>query len=217
MNVAGSVMDRAQSQVDFISVSFDQTTGGSRNTTETINASGTTKIRGIEADLTVSPLPGLSLTGSYAYTYTRVPPVRNPFTGVKQNVYIVYTPRNAASGTINYAVPLAGARLNLHLDGNYAQATQTFDQYARKNEASFIVNARVALADIAMPGGADLTLSLWSRNLLNEIHVYRVDPSNGLGSLPAAGSTSSSLNNVLGDLGYFNAPRTFGAEATIRF
>ncbi len=217
LNVAGYVMDRAQSQVDFISVSFDQTTGGSRNTTETINASGTTKIRGIEADLTVSPLPGLSLTGSYAYTYTRVPPVRNPFTGVKQNVYIVYTPRNAASGAINYAVPLAGARLNLHLDGNYAQATKTFDQYARKNEASFIVNARVALADIAMPGGADLTLSLWSRNLLNETHVYRVDPSNGLGSLPAAGSTSSSLNNVLGDLGYFNAPRTFGAEATIKF
>jgi len=217
LNVAGYVMDRARSQVDFISVSFDQTTGGSRNTTETINAPGITKIRGLEADLTITPLPDLSLTGSYAYTYTRVPAVRNPFTGVNQNVYIVYTPRNAASGAINYSVPLPGARLNLHLDGSYAQATQTFDQYRRKNEASFIVNARIALADIAMAGGAGLTLSLWSRNLLNEAHVYRVDPSNGLGGLPSAGGTSSSINNVLGDLGYFNAPRTFGAEAAIRF
>jgi iron complex outermembrane receptor protein len=218
LNLAGYVMDRAHSQVDFISVSFDQSSGGSRNTTETVNAAGTTKIRGLEADLTVSPLPGLSLTASYAYTYARVPPVRNPFTGVMQNVYIVYTPRNAASGAINYSVPLAGAKLNLHLDGNYTQGTQTFDQYARKNESSFIVNARVALADIRMGDArVGLTLSLWSRNLFNEAHVYRVDPSNGLGGLPSAESTASSIGNILGDLGYFNAPRTFGAEATIRF
>ena len=66
-------------------------------------------------------------------------------------------------------------------------------------------------------GDSTLTVSVWSRNLFNEAHVYRRDPSNSLGALPAAGSTASSIANVLGDYGNFNAPRTFGAEATVRF
>ncbi|WP_404710791.1 TonB-dependent receptor [Sphingomonas sp. MMS24-J13] len=219
LNLAGYMMDRTGSQIDFSSVSFDQITGSNRNTVETINAPGTTKIRGIEADLTVNPLEGLTLTGSYAYTYTKIPPVLNPFTNVIQNAYIVFTPRNAASGAIDYTVPVKGdTKLKLHLDGNYAQATQTFDQFATKNDASFIVNGRLSLADIDMlKGGAKLTLSVWTRNLFNEAHVYRRDPSNSLGALPAAGSTASSIANVLGDYGNFNAPRTFGGEATVRF
>jgi iron complex outermembrane receptor protein len=220
LNLAGYIMDRTGSQIDFSSVSFDQITGSNRNTIETINAPGTTKIRGVEADLTVNPAEGLTLSGSYAYTYTKIPPVLNPFTNVVQNAYIVFTPRNAASGAIDYAVPVggAGSKIKLHLDGNYADATQAFDQFATKNESSFIVNGRLSLADIDLrKGGARLTLSVWTRNMFNEAHVYRRDPSNSLGALPAAGSTASSIANVLGDYGNFNAPRTFGGEATIRF
>ena len=220
LNLAGYIMDRTGSQIDFSTVQFDQITGSNRNTIETVNAPGTTRIRGLEADLTVNPLEGLNLTASYAYTYTKIPPVVNPATGVLQNVYIVFTPRNAASGAIDYSVPVGGAgtKIRLHLDGNYAQATQTFDQYATKNDSSFIVNARLSLADInLLKGGSKLTLSVWTRNLFDEAHVYRRDPSNSLGALPSAGSTASSIANVLGDYGNFNAPRTFGAEATIRF
>ena len=218
LNVAGYIMDRTGSQIDFSSVSFDAITGSNRNTIETVNAPGTTKIRGAEADLTVNLLEGLTLTGSYAYTYTKIPPVLNPFTGITQNVYIVFTPRNAASGAIDYSVPAMGADLRFHIDGNYAQATQTFDQYATKNDSSFIVNARISLADIDLGrGDSRLTVAAWSRNLLNEAHVYRRDPTNSLGALPAAGSTASSINNILGDYGNFNAPRTYGIEATVRF
>jgi iron complex outermembrane receptor protein len=42
-----------------------------------------------------------------------------------------------------------------------------------------------------------LEVALWSRNLLDETHVYRRDPSN---------------RKTLGDYGNFNAPRTFGLE-----
>jgi iron complex outermembrane recepter protein len=217
LNLAGYIMDRKGSQIDFSSVSFDPATGSNRNTIETINAPGTTKIRGVEADLTVAPVDGLTLTASYAYTYTKIPPVLNPFTNVLQQVYIVFTPRNAASGSIDYAVPVMGdfATLQFHADGNYSQATQTFDQYATKNDSSFIVNARLSLADIDMGRDIKLTVSAWSRNLFNEAHVYRRDPSN---SLPAFGSgTTGNINNVLGDYGNFNAPRTFGIEGKLAF
>jgi iron complex outermembrane receptor protein len=219
LNLAGYIMDRTGSQIDFSSVSFDAITNSSRNTIETVNAPGTTKIRGVEADLTVNPVEGLTLSASYAYTYTKIPPVLNPFTNVVQNVYIVFTPRNAASGSIDYSVPVGGANLKFHVDGNYADATQTFDQYATKNDSSFIVNGRISLADIDLGyGSSKLTVSAWARNLFNEAHVYRRDPSNSLGGLPAAATpTVSSLNNILGDYGNFNAPRTFGVEGTIRF
>lgn len=218
LNMAGYVMDRTGSQIDFSSVSFDQITNSNRNTVETINAPGSTKIRGVEADLTVFPLPGLSLSASYAYTYTDIPPVTNPFTGVVQRVYVVFTPRNAASVAANYVLPIGGRGTNLrfHIDGNYSQATQTFDQYSTKADSSFLVNARIALANIDL-GHRDnhLTVSVWSRNLFNQAYIFRRDPSN---SLPAFGNGAvGNINNVLGDYGNFNAPRTFGGELTMNF
>jgi iron complex outermembrane receptor protein len=208
-NVAAYVMDRKNSQIDFTSVSFDTITNSSRNTVETISAPGTTKIRGFEADLMVSPMAGLNLTASYAYTYTDIPPVLNPFSNVLQKVYIVFTPRNAASGSIDYSIPMGARTLRLHLDGNYADATQTFDQFATTNDKAFIMNARVAFADMNA-GNGKLSVGLWSRNLLNEQHVYRRDPSN---SLPGP---TGSIANVMGDYGNFNAPRTVGLELSFK-
>ena len=224
LNLAGYIMDRKGSQIDFSTVQFDAITGSNRNTIETVNAPGTTKIRGAEADLTVNPVAGLSLTGSYAYTYTDIPLVANPVTGVFQKVYIVFTPRNAASGAIDYAYPLADMTVKLHLDANYSQSTQAFDQYATHNDSSFLVNGRLSFADFDLgTSGAKLTLAVWARNMFDYAYVYRRDPSNSLGALPAAvvvaGQNTfpvSSVNNILGDYGNFNAPRTFGLEASIK-
>ncbi|EGD59035.1 TonB-dependent receptor [Novosphingobium nitrogenifigens DSM 19370] len=217
-NLAGYIMDRKNSQVDFNAVYPDPNTGTNVNVLETVNAAGTTKIRGVEADLTLKPVEGLTLTGSYAYTYTKIPPVVNPFTGITQNVYVVFTPRNAASASADYEHPIgsAGTAVRLHLDANYSQSTQTFDQFATHNDASFVVNGRLSLADIPVAsGGQKFTVGIWARNLLNTDYVYRRDPSN---SLPAFGTgTTGSIKGVLGDYGNFNAPRTFGVDATVRF
>ncbi len=215
-NIAGYIMDRKNSQVDFNAI---YVSGSSNvNVLETVNVPGVTKIRGIEADLTVKPVEGLTLNASYAYTYTKLPQVTNPFTGITQNVYVVFTPRNAASGSIDYAHPIGtnGAEVRLHLDGNYSQATQTFDQYATKNDASVVFNGRLALADIPVSStGQKLTVGLWGRNLFNTAYVYRRDPSN---SLPAfAVGTTGKIGGVLGDYGNFNAPHTYGLDATINF
>jgi iron complex outermembrane receptor protein len=224
LNLAGYIMDRDDSQVDISSI--QPFNGSSYNNLVTINAPGTTKIRGFEADLTVNPVEGLTLTAAYAYTWTRIPLVPITYaaggasTTVLQRFYIVFTPRNAASGAIDYRVPVGGngATLRFHLDAQYAQATQSFDQFATKADSSFLVNGRLALADISMgAGGQRMTVALWGRNLFNEQHVYRRDPSNSLPGAPTTSVTTGSINNILGDYGNFNAPRTYGIEAIVNF
>ena len=232
-NLAGYIMDRKDSQVDISSIQFTAT--GSFNNLVTINAPGTTKIRGIEADLTLNPIEGLTLNASYAYTYTRIPlvPIVNSVTTVVggvpttttgapvlQRFYIVFTPRNAASGSIDYELPIGGGdtRLRFHLDGNYSQATQAFDQFATKNDEALLFNGRISLADISMGSGDQkLTVGVWGRNLFDKSLVYRRDPSNSLPGAPTTNLATGSVNNILGDYGNFNAPRTFGVEASLKF
>ena len=231
-------MERKGSQVDLSTI--QPTATGNFNNLVTFNAPGTTKIRGIEADLTLRPVDHLTLSAAYAYTYTRIPPVPvtyTEFTGagvatgntttVAQQFYIVFTPRNAASGAIDYEVPVGGGdtAVRFHLDGNYAQSTQAFDQFATHNDPSFIVNGRISLAGIALGGGGQqVTLSVWGRNLFNEQYVYRRDPSNSLAAVQTAAATGvpnilvvGNVGNVLGDYGNFNAPRTYGLEASLKF
>ena len=242
INLAAYMMDRQDSQVDLSTIQPATTvvngvvTTSNFNNLVTFNAPGTTKIRGIEADLTLKPVDNLTLGLSYAYTYTKVPPVTVVYEGVQvingvrtvvnrtsqqQNFYIVYTPRNAASGSIDYAIPVGsnGTEVRLHLDANYSQATQAFDQFATKNDASFIVNGRLALADIAVGGETNrtLTVSAWVRNMFNMQYVFRRDPSNSLAQVQATNALVGTVGNTLGDYGNFNAPRTFGIEAAIKF
>lgn len=231
-NLVGYIMDRKDSQVDINS--FLYLGASTYNNLETINLPGKAKIRGIEADLTVQPVDGLTLNASYAYTFTKLPltPItytaRDATTGeitdqstVMQQFYIVFTPRNAASGSIDYVLPIGSGNtaLKFHLDGNYAQATQTFDAYARKNDSSLIFNGRVALTDINLgSGGQTMTLAVWGRNLLDTAYVYRRDPTQALPGAPSATNVQTgSISNVMGEYGNFNMPRTFGVEATMRF
>ncbi len=232
------MMDRKGSQVDLSTV--QPTATGNFNNLVTFNAPGTTKIRGLEADLTIKPSDALKFDFSYAYTHTDIPavpvtyreftsagvPTGNAST-VLQKFYIVYTPRNAASASMDYELPVGrkDAKLKFHIDANYSQATQSFDQFAVKNDESFIVNARLSLADLSI-GGSDskLNIGLWSRNLFNNQLVYRRDPSNSLPSVQsnaAAGVPNIVLignnNNILGDYGNFNMPRTFGIDASLKF
>ncbi len=243
LNLAAYIMDRKDSQVDLSTI--QPTATGNFNNLVTFNAPGITKIRGVEADLSVRPVEGLTVNLSYAYTYTDIPlipvtytapgiiippattPTAAQSTTVNQKFYIVFTPRNAASGSIDYALPVGSsdARVKFHIDANYADATQTFDQFATKADSSFIVNGRISLADISLgDGGQKFTIGVWSRNLFNEQHVYRRDPSN---SLPAVQATQvagvanivaiGNNGGVLGDYGNFNVPRTFGLDASVKF
>jgi iron complex outermembrane receptor protein len=101
--------------------------------------------------------------------------------------------------------------IRLPLDGNYASSAYSFDNEDVKAEPSFIMNARLSLADIGMgPGGQTLTVSAWARNLLNEEHIYRRSNAN---RFPIDGN----FGTVIGDYANFNAPRTYGLEARLAF
>jgi iron complex outermembrane receptor protein len=208
-------MDRKDSQFDF-DFYFVQPNGTVRHTLETVNAAGTTKIRGYEADLTIRATDQLSFTTSYAYTYWEVPPTPNPLVegNPLQPLFIVYTPRHAFSSAIDYDVPLSGSSamaLRFHIDGNYASSAYSFDNENVKADPSFIVNASVALADIPMGSfGQALTISVWARNLFDVDYIYRRSNAN---RVPIDGNYLT----VLGDYANFNPPRTFGIEAAVRF
>jgi iron complex outermembrane receptor protein len=227
LNLAAYTMPRKGTQTDFDNVNTDPTSPYfGLHTEETRNAPGTTKIHGFEADLTVRPISDLTLGASYAYTYFKVPAIPNPliFGNPLTQINIVYTPRNAASGFVDYDLPtnLSNGHVRLHLDAAYASSQYSFQAESVKTDPSFIVNGRLALADVEMNHGSTLmTFSLWSRNLLNETHIYRRSAAN---SSPAAnfngatGIPTGTFNygGILGDYGNFNPPRTFGAEISFK-
>jgi len=234
LNLAGYIMDRSNTQFDFDLFDTAATVTLPNGTTvpnptngahieQTQNA-GNTKIRGIEADLTVKPTNGLTLSASYAYTYWKAPSAVNPITGgLPQQLYIVYTPKHAASGAIDYTLPVTigdGASVRLHLDANYASSQYSFQLEPTKTDASFVVNGRIALADIKMNENAEVTLSLWARNLLDNTYIYRRSNANSSPVLNYGANgalVSTNYGGILGDYANFNPPRTFGAEASIKF
>ncbi|KAG5725771.1 hypothetical protein E4T56_gene6466, partial [Termitomyces sp. T112] len=177
LNLAGYMMDRTGTQTDFDNVDTNPASPTfNLHTEETRNAPGTSKIRGIEADLTAKVAEGLTLGASYAYTYTFIPATANPFlNNVLYQVYTVYTPRNSASVSADYSVPVGGegSEVKVHLDANYASSQYSFQNEAVKADASFVVNGRIALADIeAANTGAKVTIAIWARNLFNEEHLF---------------------------------------------
>ncbi|WCM28873.1 TonB-dependent receptor [Sphingomonas sp. QA11] len=216
INLAGYIMDRSGTQIDFDNVDTNQFLPGTTtpnpnfnlHTENTANAPGISKIRGVEVDVTARPIEHLTLGASYAYTYTNVPltpnPNPGPTFGVLTQVFVVYTPRNAASGYIDYEVPVGGsdAKLRLHLDANYADPNYSFQAENVKTDSSFIVNGRLALAGVQIGDANKATFSVWTRNLFNEQHIYR---------------RSGANDAVLGSYANFNTPRTFGGEVSVNF
>ena len=223
LNLAGYIMNRRNTQFDFDLYDTSATSPTNGSHIEQTQNAGDTRIRGFEADLTVRPIRALTLAASYAYTYWKAPSAVNPLTGgLPQQLYIVYTPKHGASGSIDYTIPVnvaGGAELRFHLDGNYASSQYSFQLEPTRTDPSFIANGRIALADIAVSDSAQLTFSLWARNLFDEQHIYRRSDANSSPLLNYNGATlvSSNYGGILGDYGNFNPPRTFGVEGTVKF
>ncbi|URD60620.1 TonB-dependent receptor [Sphingomonas sp. KRR8] len=218
LNVAAYLMNRKNTQIDFDFVDTTQflpngTPSPTFNlhTEETVNVPGKSKIKGVEVELTVKPVEGVTLGASYSYTDIKVPATPNPLAGPNfgqiTQVFTVYTPKHAGSAYANWDLPLTpgdyrGAKVRLHLDGNWAGPQYSFQAENVKTDKSFIMNGSLALADVPLSPGVKGTLNLWARNLLNEDHIYRRSNANAA---------------VIGDYANFNAPRTFGLQGIVSF
>ncbi len=196
VNLAAYSGEIKDAQVDFSVIILNN----NRGTLETTNAA-TGKTKGLEADFALKPMEGLTLTASYAYTKVTLSKAFNPFTNAQATIYPLYTPRQAGSFAVDYERPALGATFRAHLDANYADGTYTSTTDPTFSDDSFLVNGRLALADIALNGdGPKLQVSLWSRNLLDESHVFL-----------------RNTNAALGVFGIYNEPRTYGVEANVKF
>jgi iron complex outermembrane receptor protein len=232
LNLAAYYMRRKGTQTDFDNVDTSRflADGVTPNPTfnlhteETRNAPGVSKIKGFEADFTVRPIQPLTLGASYAYTDIKNPPTPNPFLPGNPpfQIYSVFTPKHAAAGYADLELPsgIADSKLRFHVDANYSGRAYSFQAESVKTDSSFVVNGRVALADIAVNEGSSLlTFSLWGRNLFNETHIYRRSAANS-SPVPifSGGQPTGALNygGILGDYGNFNPPRTFGAELAFK-
>jgi iron complex outermembrane receptor protein len=199
LNIAAFTADYKNVQIDF-NAPISNT---NRTTIETVNAPGSGRSKGVEVDLALMPVEGLTLTVSYAYTDIHLPRAPNPFvTGNPLvEVYSVYTPDHAASGAIDYETAAGDARLSFHLSANYSAPQYTFANEATKTGKAFVVNGRIALGDLRMPStDAALELAVWTRNLFNTDYAF-----------------VKSNSAALGTFGVFNEPRTVGVEATVKF
>jgi len=223
LNLAGYIMNRTDTQFDFdiFDTNSNSPTNGA-HIEQTSNA-GTTKIRGLEADFTVRPITHLTLGASYAYTWWRAPSAVNPILGgPPQQLYIVYTPKHAGSGFIDYEIPtnISGGKIRAHLDATAASGQYSFQLEPVLTDPSFIVNGRLALADVEVNHGSTLlTFALWSRNLFNEQHIYRRSNANSspvLNYNSAGQLVSTNYGGILGDYANFNSPRTWGAEIAFK-
>jgi iron complex outermembrane receptor protein len=226
-NIAAYTGTYKNIQLDFSGLYEDVVNGvrvtTTRTTTNTVNDTGKGKLKGIEAEFTLAPVTGLTLSASYAYNSVKIPDALNPFPIQGNNgkpsafpvpIYQVYTPAHSASGAIDYDLPLNNATLRFHLDGNYDSGyygaytdpgfnalTGVVTYKQLKGESGLVFNGRIAVADIEMGNsGAKLTISAWARNLFNEEHVF----------LKSAAATS-------GVAGFFNEARTFGGELNMKF
>jgi iron complex outermembrane receptor protein len=212
-NLAAYFMNRTNSQIDFTLVAPDPVSGTNRNTNETVNAPGTTTLNGLEIETDLKVTSDLRVSLSYAYTDTDVPNAQNPFPpsaacpacGTIQPVYIIYTPRHAATLGVDYRYPIGFADLRVNLTAAYSEGTQSFEQFSQTTDDAFLVNGRVSLADWAVSEGHRLTLSLWSRNLLDNAFIYRRSAENRTGS------------NAIGDYANYNEPRTYGLELKVKY
>jgi iron complex outermembrane receptor protein len=188
-----------------------------RTTTDTINAPGNGHVRGVETDFVLAPMEGLTISGSYTYAYIHLPPTTNPFpvfipgtgTAVVATptiIYQEYTPKNSATGAIDYHRPFENFVVRAHLDGNWDSGAISTDRdpapgvSALKSQQGLVFNGRLSITDIELASGGRLAVSVWARNLFNEQHLY-----------------TRNISLTTGVSGAFNERRTFGVEGNVQF
>lgn len=200
LNLAAFTTEYTDIQIDFSAVNLNNS---NRGTIETVNAPGEGRIGGLEVDFTIAPVSGLTLSANYAFTTSRLPLAANPFAGGRlQPVYIVYTPKNAFSASISYTRPVGEMTLRAHLDANLADGYRGSSGEATFSDFSRVWNGRLALGDIPVGERVQMELSLWSRNLFDDSHVFY---------------RSAAASAAQGVFGMFNEPRTYGLDISFRY
>ena len=186
---------------------------------------GAASVRGLELELVAIPVENLQLTIGYGYTdpeYRKyMDECRLTATGanpcpagvVPGQLYdardvnrFPYTAEHAGNIAVEYTLPLqlpGGGELSARLDWSYTDGYATYpDPYNYENtsvRSHDLLDARLTWGHIALGGDAELAVSVWGKNLLDE--SYRV---NGIEWGPFTTMR-------------FGDPRSAGVDATVKF
>ncbi|HKX77404.1 MAG TPA: TonB-dependent receptor, partial [Novosphingobium sp.] len=194
-NLLGSTLGRNIGRPDVSSVGIDL---------------GDITAKGFEAELTATPLRGLTLSGGLGYTNTKLTSL-NPLIGTLDTYRLTLRPKWTANVSARYETePLVGnARLVLRADANYKSSMRTlgytpaFAGYEglEFTEGSWMVNGRVALHDIEFRG-ARFEIAGWVRNLTdNDEPMFPI----AFGRPPYLGATN------------YQQARTFGMDLVFEY
>jgi iron complex outermembrane receptor protein len=180
-----------------------------------VNA-GDAKAKGFEWENTLLPMEGLTLTANVGYTdfkYTRIDPVIGTLTSRDDPRYylVAARPKWTGSGSVQYDTPeiFAGGHLSFRADANFRgghriASTNTVPiQSVTQVGDSWIVNARVALADFDLANGK-ATLAVWGRNLTDNKQLVNSTP-----------VQFGALGTIVGAM--YERARTYGVDLTFDF
>lgn len=204
LNMAVYTLDWDDQQTDFV---FVTPTQGS--ITDTVNALKTSQTTGLELDLTLIPLAGLTVNANYAYMDVDYPPQPNP-NGDIVSLQATQAPRNAGTLSLSYDFePFSFGNLQAYVgmiysDDYYVLADSL--ELAKSDEYT-LWNARVTLSELPFQAlSGNLEFALWGKNLTDE-EYKQFSTSNATGN-PVV------IDHVLTQ---YNTPRTYGIDATFKF
>ena len=175
--------------------------------------------KGFELEAVALVTEDLRLNLAYGYLdadYKKFPKSFTLFD--KDEAGIPYAPENTLTLGADWTIARTGYGVwDIHVDFNYTDEYVPYidpDQVASSSiDDRTLMNARLALSEIPVPGDGVLLVALWGQNITDEEYRIntipfggidqRVDPNGGSG----VGWTTS----------YFGAPRTYGVELTYTF
>ncbi len=159
--------------------------GGGSFGTQVVNA-GKTKYLGGEVEARWRITDAFTIDGSFGHVDQKVKQFPGTdINGVQQNIGSAYIPGNAPSTTasagITYSAPVGNGdtRLTARVGASHVSSviffgnplTAPFAQ-ATKGDARTLVDAQLRLDDISL-GGAEFSLQLWGKNILDKEYVSR--------------------------------------------
>ncbi|MBH1945028.1 TonB-dependent receptor [Erythrobacter sp. YJ-T3-07] len=154
------------------------------------------KIRGIEAEAQVVPFPGFSLSGGLTLLDTKYIDFTDSVGNVNDGKFLQRTPHYQWNLGARYTTDIGSWSDGLSVSVNYnRQGKLSWNPEGSANEPAYgLLSGRISIKPTD-----DLTFSVWARNLTDEL--YRVN------AIAFFGDEASRLG----------APRTYGAEVSVRF
>lgn len=143
-----------------------------------IENAGRASIRGVEIDAALVPMPGLTLTGSYAYTTGHpdgpfVATISPPTTGI--NLFLPFIARDKLNLAGEYTfAPLEVGTLSARLDYAYTAKQRDNGAAVDYQPAYTLLNGRLTLGDIKA-GDGRLSASLYANNLTDKKYIAYVN------------------------------------------